>query len=103
MMDEIGATEGWTRVNLALAANMLREAGALTTQVGGEVIPSDKPDCMPPPKTSVGERPLLTVGSTGGRNTLGEYFSRCLEKQCFAWPLIKLAGHCAQLGLAEEG
>lgn len=46
MMDEVGATEGWARFNLALAANMLREAGALTTQVGGEVIPSDKPGCM---------------------------------------------------------
>jgi acyl-CoA reductase-like NAD-dependent aldehyde dehydrogenase len=43
MADETGATEGWARFNVALAANMLREAGAITTQVGGEVIPSDKP------------------------------------------------------------
>ena len=43
MMGEIGATEGWARFNLMLAAGMVREAAALTTQIGGEVIPSDKP------------------------------------------------------------
>ncbi|WP_010545273.1 aldehyde dehydrogenase [Sphingomonas elodea] len=46
MMGEIGATEGWARFNLMLAANMVREAAALTTQIGGEVIPSDKPGCI---------------------------------------------------------
>ena len=46
MMGEIGATEGWAHFNLALAAGMVREAAALTTQIGGEVIPSDKPGCI---------------------------------------------------------
>ena len=46
MMAEIGATEGWARFNLALAAGMIREAAAITTQIGGEVIPSDKPGCL---------------------------------------------------------
>jgi acyl-CoA reductase-like NAD-dependent aldehyde dehydrogenase len=46
MMLEIGATEGWARFNLMLAAGMVREAAALTTQIGGEVIPSDKPGCV---------------------------------------------------------
>ena len=46
MQAEVGATEGWARFNLALAAGMVREAAALTTQVGGEVIPSDKPGCL---------------------------------------------------------
>ncbi len=46
MMGEIGATEGWARFNLALAVGMVREAAALTTQIGGEVIPSDKPGCI---------------------------------------------------------
>jgi acyl-CoA reductase-like NAD-dependent aldehyde dehydrogenase len=46
MMGEIGATEGWARFNLMLAAGMIREAAALTTQIGGEVIPSDKPGCL---------------------------------------------------------
>jgi acyl-CoA reductase-like NAD-dependent aldehyde dehydrogenase len=46
MMGEIGATEGWARFNLMLAASMVREAAALTTQVAGEVIPSDKPGCL---------------------------------------------------------
>ncbi|WP_018260240.1 aldehyde dehydrogenase [Methylobacterium sp. WSM2598] len=46
MMGEVGATAGWARFNVTLAASMLREAAALTTQVGGEVIPSDKPGCL---------------------------------------------------------
>ncbi|WP_188054138.1 aldehyde dehydrogenase [Sphingosinithalassobacter sp. CS137] len=46
MMTEIGATEGWARFNLMLAAGMVREAASLTTQIAGEVIPSDKPGCV---------------------------------------------------------
>lgn len=46
MANEIGATEGWARFNLMLAAGMIREAAALTTQIVGEVIPSDKPGCL---------------------------------------------------------
>lgn len=46
MMGEVGATEGWARFNLMLAVGMVREAAALTTQIGGEVIPSDKPGCI---------------------------------------------------------
>ena len=46
MMNETGATEGWARFNLMLAAGMVREAAALTTQISGEVIPSDKPGCL---------------------------------------------------------
>jgi vanillin dehydrogenase len=43
MAEETGATAGWARFNVELAANMLREAAAATTRIGGEVIPSDKP------------------------------------------------------------
>ena len=46
MMGEIGATAGWAMFNLGLAASMVREAAALTTQIAGEVIPSDKPGCL---------------------------------------------------------
>lgn len=46
MMAEIGATKGWALFNLGLAAGMVREAAALTTQITGEVIPSDKPGCL---------------------------------------------------------
>jgi acyl-CoA reductase-like NAD-dependent aldehyde dehydrogenase len=46
MMNEIGATAGWAMFNLNLAAGMVREAAAMTTQIGGEVIPSDKPGCL---------------------------------------------------------
>jgi benzaldehyde dehydrogenase (NAD) len=46
MMAEIGATAGWAGFNLMLAAGMVREAAALTTQIAGEVIPSDKPGCL---------------------------------------------------------
>lgn len=46
MMTEIGATEGWARFNLMLAASIVREAASITTQISGEVIPSDKPGCI---------------------------------------------------------
>jgi benzaldehyde dehydrogenase (NAD) len=46
MVDEIGATAGWAAFNVMLAAGMIREAAALTTQISGEVIPSDKPGCV---------------------------------------------------------
>jgi len=46
MREEIGATEGWARFNVMLAAGMIREAAAMTTQIAGEVIPSDKPGCI---------------------------------------------------------
>ncbi|GGE37685.1 aldehyde dehydrogenase [Marinicauda pacifica] len=46
MMGEIGATAGWAGFNLMLAAGMVREAASITTQIGGEVIPSDKPGCL---------------------------------------------------------
>lgn len=43
MGEEIGATEGWARFNIGLAAEMLVEASALTTQIAGEIIPSNRP------------------------------------------------------------
>ena len=46
MMAEIGATKGWVMFNLNLAVGIVREAAALTTQIAGEVIPSDKPGCL---------------------------------------------------------
>jgi acyl-CoA reductase-like NAD-dependent aldehyde dehydrogenase len=46
MAEEIGATAGWAGFNVHLAAGMLREAAAMTTQTTGEVIPSDKPGCL---------------------------------------------------------
>ncbi len=46
MRAEIGSTEGWARFNIALAADMVREAAAMTTQISGEVIPSDRPGCV---------------------------------------------------------
>jgi acyl-CoA reductase-like NAD-dependent aldehyde dehydrogenase len=43
MTAESGGTFGWGMFNTFFAANMLREAAAATTQVTGEVIPSDIP------------------------------------------------------------
>jgi acyl-CoA reductase-like NAD-dependent aldehyde dehydrogenase len=43
MLEETGATAPWAGFNVMLAANMLREAGAMTTQIAGEVIPSNNP------------------------------------------------------------
>ena len=43
MRDETGSTEPWARFNVGLAAEMLREAAALTTSVRGQTIPSEHP------------------------------------------------------------
>ncbi|QCI13502.1 aldehyde dehydrogenase [Pseudomonas putida] len=43
MAAETGASESWAQFNVQLAANILREAAALTTQITGSVIPSDQP------------------------------------------------------------
>ena len=46
MIAETGSTTGWAMFNLGVATGMVREAAALTTQISGEVIPSDKPCCI---------------------------------------------------------
>jgi acyl-CoA reductase-like NAD-dependent aldehyde dehydrogenase len=43
---ETGATAMWAGFNVMLAAGMIREAAALTTQICGEVIPSDVPGSL---------------------------------------------------------
>ena len=46
MAAETGASGIWAGFNVHLAAGGLIEAAALTTQIAGEVIPSDKPGCL---------------------------------------------------------
>jgi len=46
MTAENGATAEWGHFNVHLAAQMLREAASLTTQIAGEVIPSDVPGSL---------------------------------------------------------
>ena len=46
VMSETGATRAWAGFNATLAAEMLREAAAMTTQIGGQVIPSNKPGTL---------------------------------------------------------
>ncbi len=43
---ETGGTGMWAGFNVFLAAGLLREAAALTTQISGEVIPSDVPGSL---------------------------------------------------------
>lgn len=43
---EVGGKPGWYGFNVMLAAGMLREAASLTTQITGDVIPSDVPGNM---------------------------------------------------------
>ena len=38
-----GATEAWARFNVMLAAGMLVEAASMTTQIKGEILPSNRP------------------------------------------------------------
>ena len=46
MLEETGATAPWAGFNVHLGAGILRECAALTTQITGDVIPSDKPDVL---------------------------------------------------------
>ncbi|BDG16345.1 salicylaldehyde dehydrogenase [Thermus brockianus] len=46
MVAETGSTPGWAEFNVHLAAGMFKEAAALTTQITGEVIPSDRPGTL---------------------------------------------------------
>jgi acyl-CoA reductase-like NAD-dependent aldehyde dehydrogenase len=46
MISETGSTAPWAGFNVMFAAGLLREAASMTTQISGEVIPSDKPGCM---------------------------------------------------------
>ena len=43
---EMGATIGWGHFNVHFAATILREAAAMTTQVTGEVVPTDVPGSL---------------------------------------------------------
>ena len=44
--EELRASEPWARFNVMLGTSIVREAAALTTQITGEVIPSDKPGLL---------------------------------------------------------
>jgi benzaldehyde dehydrogenase (NAD) len=46
MAAETGSSPIWAGFNVHLAADMLREAAALATQVGGELVPSDVPGSL---------------------------------------------------------
>lgn len=46
MKAEVGAGDLWAHFNVMLAANLFREAASLATQIQGETIPTDKPDCL---------------------------------------------------------
>ncbi|WP_051539640.1 aldehyde dehydrogenase [Sulfitobacter sp. 20_GPM-1509m] len=43
---ETGATGSWIGFNVSFAASLLREAAAMTTQIKGEIIPSNKPGSL---------------------------------------------------------
>jgi len=46
MMSEAGATGAWGGFNVYLAASMMREAAAMTTQITGEVLQTNKPGAL---------------------------------------------------------
>jgi acyl-CoA reductase-like NAD-dependent aldehyde dehydrogenase len=46
MAEEIGASQLWAQFNVGASANLLREAAAMTTQIKGETIPTDKPGAL---------------------------------------------------------
>ena len=46
MQAELGAAAGWSHFNVHLAAGLIREAASMTTQLAGQVIPSDIPGML---------------------------------------------------------
>ncbi len=46
MIAETGCTGPWAGFNVMFASGLIREAAAMTTQIGGEVIPSNKPGTL---------------------------------------------------------
>ncbi|RZL28587.1 MAG: aldehyde dehydrogenase family protein, partial [Sphingomonas sp.] len=46
MAAEVGASGLWSGFNVFAAANLIREAAMLTTQIQGETIPTDKPGTL---------------------------------------------------------
>ena len=46
LIAETGGTGPWAGFNTMLAAGMLREAAGMTTQIQGDIIPSDKPGTL---------------------------------------------------------
>ncbi|SDS22543.1 aldehyde dehydrogenase [Pseudomonas oryzae] len=46
MAEEIGASQLWAQFNIGASAGLLREAAAMTTQIKGETIPTDKPGAL---------------------------------------------------------
>lgn len=46
MTAEVGATRAWVHHNTVMGVNNLREAASMTTLVGGDVIPSNKPGVL---------------------------------------------------------
>ena len=46
VVSETGSPAHWSHFNVGLAADMIREAAAMTTQITGEVIPSNRPGMM---------------------------------------------------------
>lgn len=46
MLAETGSTRSWAMFNVRRAINIIQEAAAITTQIAGEIIPSDIPGCV---------------------------------------------------------
>lgn len=46
MVEETGSTPTWAGFNVMVAAGVLREAASLTSQIGGDIIPSNVPDSL---------------------------------------------------------
>ncbi len=70
MTEETGATAPWAGFNVMLAANILREAASMTTQISGEIIPSDKPGTLAmgvrqAAGVCLGDRALERAGHSG--------------------------------------
>jgi len=59
MMSETGATQGWSRFNCKLGAEMLVESGAMTTRILGETMPANRPGTF---STSIRQAAGISLG-----------------------------------------
>ncbi|MES0810490.1 aldehyde dehydrogenase [Roseibium sp. SCPC15] len=110
-VQETGGTGPWIGFNVMLGARVLREAASLTTQIKGEIIPSDKPGTLAmgyrqPVGVLVGMAPwnapvILSVRAFAMPIACGNTVVLKASEKCPA--LHRLIGDCMKAGGLPEG
>jgi vanillin dehydrogenase len=114
---ETGATAAWAGFNVKLGADILREAASMTTQISGELIPSDSPGVLAmamrePVGIVLGIAPwnapvILCVRSIAmplacGNGAILKASENCPETHCLIADVIRDAGVGDALGVVTN-